>query len=96
MESKKKTAEVTGESPEMVELTDIRAMITLPENCVEAEITCSVYLDGKIQKVTKTLSMQEVRKAFDDAEKNYMEEDDVFVLTEKGKALVASLEAIDR
>lgn len=85
MESEKKTAEVTGEAPEMVELMDVPAVISLPENCVEATIYCSVYLDGKIQKVQKTLSMQEVQEAIRDAEENYIPEDAVFTLTDKGR-----------
>ena len=85
MESEKKTAEMTGEAPEMVELTDVPAVISLPDNCVEATICCSVYLDGKIQKVQKTLSMQEVQEAIREADRNYFPEDAVFTITDKGR-----------
>ena len=91
MESEKKTAEVTGEATEMVELTDVPAVISLPENCVEATIICSVYLDGKIQKVQKTLSMQEVQEAIREAENNYFPEDAVFTLTDKGRELAEKM-----
>lgn len=91
MESEKKTAEVTGEAPEMVELTDVPAVIALPDNCVEATIYCSVYLDGKIQKVQKTLSMQDVQEAIREADKNYFPEDAVFTLTDKGRELAEKM-----
>ena len=31
-----------------IAITSARAMIEVPENCVEMTLTCKVYLDGKL------------------------------------------------
>lgn len=67
-----------------IELIGRRAMLYLPENTVHAELTLQVYEDGELIKVIKTLNLSDLRRAFEDAEHNYIEDDDRFVLTEKG------------
>lgn len=99
MESEKKTAEVIGESPEMVELTSVPAMIEVPENCVKLILRCTVMVDGKeetLQTVERTLSLKEIQFAIREAETSYFPDDAVFTLTDKGRALAESMEAIDR
>lgn len=96
MESEKKTAEVTVEAPEMVELTDVPAVIWIPDNAVEAVLTITVFHDGELINVEKRMDMGAVRHAIREADENYLDPDAVFTITDKGKRLAASLEAIDR
>ena len=69
---------------EEIELMEHRAMVTLPENSVSVEINCKVFHDGEIINVSKTLSMEDIRTAFQKADDGYIDDDDTFVLTEKG------------
>lgn len=75
-----------------MELTELRAMVYLPENSVEVEINATIYNDGKLVKVGKTLKMSEIQLAFRDAEENYISDDDKFVVTEKGLEWLNELE----
>lgn len=68
-----------------IELSQQRAMIYLPENAVEVTIICKVYEDGELIEVSNQLRLSEIRSAFEDAEDNYIADDDKFVITEKGK-----------
>lgn len=72
-------------------VNEIRAMLYLPENAVEAVITCKIFQNGELVTASKTMSMSELRKAFEDAERNYMEDTDTFELTEQGRAYLESL-----
>lgn len=67
-------------------LTEDRAIVLIPEETIELKLICKIYLDGELREVEKTLSMKEVRKAMDDADKNYIEDDDTFVATDKIKS----------
>ena len=67
-----------------VTLTDHRAMVQLPENAVEIEINAKVFKDGTLLDVSKTLSMEDIREAFRKADDGYIDDDDVFTVTEKG------------
>lgn len=69
---------------EGIELTNERAILDIPENCVELTLVCKVYLDGKLQSVQRTLVMKEIQEAVRKAAEGYIDEDDKFYLTEKG------------
>lgn len=69
-----------------VEIMEHRAMVTMPENAVEVEIRAKVFENGELIDVSKKLSMQELREAFRKADDGYIDDDDVFVLTDKGRA----------
>lgn len=71
---------------EEIELMEHRAMIYLPENSVEVKIIARVYEGGEIRDVLCILTLDEIRKSFQKADDGYIDDDDVFVLTEKGKA----------
>lgn len=75
-----------------IALREERAMVMLPENCVEATIVCKIYLNGAIREVQKTLDLKEVQQAVRDAELNYAEDDDTYTLTEKGMQYLNMLE----
>ena len=70
-----------------IELSEMRAMVFLPENAVEIELNCKVFDGDKIIPVYKKMDLSAIRAAFMDAENNYFEDDDTFKLTEKGKKL---------
>lgn len=76
---------------EYIELTETRAMIYIPENSVEITLTAKVYENGAITECSKKLDMVDCIKAIEDAEKYYMEDDDIFELTDKGRAYLESL-----
>ena len=67
-----------------MELSEARAMVYIPENAVEVEINATIYENGKLIKVGKIMTMKEVQEAFRDAEENYIDDNDKFVVTEKG------------
>lgn len=69
---------------EEVNLTEHRAMVYLPENSVEVEINCKVFNDGELLNVRKVLKMSNIRDAFQKADDGYIDDEDRFVLTEKG------------
>lgn len=80
---------------ELESFDELRAIVYLPENTVEAEIICKVYEDGKLVTASTTLSLADLRRAFEDAKKNYMEDDDTFELTDKGRQYLEWLYAGD-
>ena len=67
-----------------IQLQEQRAMVYLPTDAVEIEINATVYQNGKLYKVSRKLSNKEIQQSFKDAEDNYIEDNDVFVLTENG------------
>ena len=71
---------------ELIELTSARAMVYVPENAVEAVMTFTVYADGKLNKVEEKMNMHELQEAIRKADEGYIDEDDRFVLTDKGRA----------
>ena len=75
---------------EAIELREAHAMIDIPEDTVEATLTCVVYIDGKLQTVCRKLSVQDVRDALRKGEEFY-DDDDMFVLTEEGKKYAEQL-----
>lgn len=75
----------------MIELQTHRAMVELPENAVEVELTVTVYSEGELLDVRQVLSLADIREAFRKADEGYFDEDDTFVLTDKGRAFLDSL-----
>lgn len=67
-----------------IELTEHRAMVTMPENSVEVDIVAKIFHEGKIMEVHKIMSMEDIRTAFRKADDGYIDDDDEFVLTDKG------------
>ena len=74
--------------PVEIELENHRAMIELPENAVEVELRCTVFNNGKLIDVSRVLGFGDIRNAFRKADDGYIDEEDKFVLTEKGRAYV--------
>jgi hypothetical protein len=77
---------------EYIELNEHRAMINLPENTVELTVTAKVFEDGELRTVSLTYGMSQVREMFEKADKGYIDDDDRFMITEKGLAWLEELE----
>lgn len=73
------------ESGEVVELDCNWAVVDFPDNAIEAKLIFKIYHNGAIREVSQVLNMKDVQKALKRAEDGYIDEDDRFVLTEKGE-----------
>lgn len=80
-----------GNQVEMVEISEHRAMVCLPENAVSVEINAKVFEDGRLINVKKELTLQDLREAFRKADDGYIDDDDTFALTEKGRQYLDEL-----
>lgn len=74
-----------------IELEQDRAIVYIPHNALDCKLVCKVYLDGEIQTVECMMDMDEVREAVRKAAEGYIDEDDVFTLTEKGRRLAEEI-----
>lgn len=92
MEEKEVMLGVPQDLASCVNLFEHRAMVYLPENCVEAEIRCKVFQDGELLNVSKKMTMSDLRNAFQKADDGYIDDDDVFTLTDKGREYLEKLE----
>lgn len=70
--------------PEYIELMNHRAMIEIPENSVEVILHIKVYDSGEIKEVAAILDQEMIRDAFQKADNYYLEDDDMFVITDAG------------
>jgi hypothetical protein len=68
-------------------------VLAVPERTLEVVITAKVWNNGDVIEVSKTMSYEEVRVAFNDADRNYIPEDAIFTLTDIGKEELARLKA---
>ena len=84
MEEKEVMLGVPEDAENGIELTEHRAIVTVPEDSVEINIIAKVFHDGEIVKVSKVMSMGDIRTAFRKADEGYIDDDDRFVLTDKG------------
>ena len=71
-----------------------RAIIELPENTVALTIAAKVYMDGEIKEVLKDYSISEIREMFRKADDGYIDENDRFMITEKGLAWLEEQERL--
>lgn len=78
---------------EYIELKEHRAMMCLPENAVEVTMTAKVYADGELQTVSMTYDMKQIREMFRKADDGYIDDDDTFVITDKGYAYLDEMES---
>lgn len=85
--------ETRGTADNMIELAQHRAMIEIPEDAVELTLHCKIFFDGKLVDVSRTMSMSEIRLACQKADDGYIDEEDTFVLTEKGRKWLEDYES---
>ena len=88
---KVRSAKMAMEKEEYIDLTETRAMIYIPENSVEITLIAKVFENGTITECKKKLDMKDCREAIEDAEKNYIEDDDLYAITDKGRAYLGQL-----
>lgn len=77
---------------EKIYLEENYIVLSLPTETVEIEIIAKVYHDGELINVKKTLSIQEVRDGFKEAEEGYIPLDAEFQVTEKGLEYLEELD----
>lgn len=77
---------------EKIYLEENYIVLSLPSETVEIEIIAKVYHDGELINVKKTLSIQEVRDGFKEAEEGYIPLDAEFQVTEKGLEYLEELD----
>lgn len=79
----------------IVELQEVNIILRIPENAASLEVSASlVDVNGKLVKVKKKLSVQDIFKARQDFLDNVEDGDDYdarYVLTEEGKAYLEEL-----
>ena len=75
-----------------IELSEKMAVIAVPENAVEISLSIKVFNNGDIVKVGRTLGMSEVQAAIREADLNYIPDNAVFSVTEKGLKMLEELE----
>ena len=82
------------EEPKTIELEEINIFLKIPKDAVALEVTASLIADGKVQKVSKKLSVSDIRDKRQDFLDNVEDGDDYdarYVLTEEGMAYLESL-----
>ena len=75
-----------------IELKEHRAMIYLPENAVEATMIIKVFHDGELIEVKRVLGISDLRIAFQKADEGYIDDDDRFEITDKGREWLESFQ----
>lgn len=76
---------------EYIEVNVHRAMIELPENAVEITVNAKVFIDGKLLEVSNVYDMAAIREMFRKADDGYIDDDDVFTITDKGREYLEEL-----
>ena len=82
------------EEPKTIELEEMNIFLKIPKDAVALEVTASLIADGKVQKVSKKLSVSDIRDKRQDFLDNVEDGDDYdarYVLTEEGMAYLESL-----
>lgn len=78
-----------------IKLNEKYAIISIPETAVEVELNVKVFTGGGVEKVSRTLSMEEIREAFSEYEEaedcGYIPPDATFILTDKGRKMIEEL-----
>ncbi len=77
---------------EVVKMPSEYAVISLPRDAVWVDMTIKVIQNGELVEVSGQMGVDDIRKAFQEAEKNYLPDDAVFTLTEKGRAMAEAME----
>lgn len=71
---------------------DDLALVYLPEDALFAHFECrGIAKTGGSEKIERTLTMVDIRRAFEYADNNYIDEDDRFVLTDSGREFAEEL-----
>ena len=76
-------------------LNEKYAIISIPETAVEVELNVKVFTGGGVEKVSRILSMEEIREAFNEYEEaedcGYIPPDATFRLTDKGREMLEAM-----
>lgn len=79
------------EEKEILDLDSDFIVIAVPSDSVEIELTATVYLDGKLRRVSRKMDFQEVRAAIKEANDGYIPHDALFTLVPHGEDKIKEL-----
>lgn len=65
---------------ELIDLDEDFIVLAVPTNTVEVTIEATIFINGKLERVAKTMDFAEVKAAFKEAEDGYIPSDAVFTL----------------
>ena len=82
-----------SDKDETIELAEAFMVLGVPKNTIEVEINATIWQDGRTMKVSRTMEIDEIRKAFQEAEECYIPSDTVFTLTDLGRETLEKLKA---
>ena len=74
-----------------LELEQEFIVLAVPRDSVEIEISAKVYKDGELLDVARTMPLNEVREAIQEAKDCYIPSDAIFTLTDLGKEYAEEL-----
>ena len=74
-----------------LELSESWAVFCIPTDTIELRLTAKIMRNGKLQEVSKDLTMHEVRQAIAEGEE-YISPYATFKITEEGKKFLDDLE----
>lgn len=74
-----------------IELENDWAVIALPVESVEVNIEVKVFHDSELITVVNKMYLPDIRDAFKRGDDGYTDDDEMFVLTESGKAYLESI-----
>ena len=93
-----KSKKTKADEHKVIELEEMNIFLRIPKEAVALEVTASLLMDGKVQKVKNSLSVSDIQDRRQDFLDNVEDGDDYdarYVLTEEGKAYLESLEGGD-
>ena len=76
-----------------IDLRMHRAIIDLPENSIEIVVKAKIYDGGEIKEVSSVYDLASIREMFRKADDGYIDDDDVFTITDKGRKYLEELES---
>lgn len=69
-----------------IEFGTHRAIMDLPENSVSINVIAKIYEKDELLEVSQKYDLEQIREMFRKADDGYIDDDDRFVITDKGLA----------
>ena len=72
------------ENKKFIEVKEVPAVVFLPSNAVEVNLSVKIIENEELKTISRTMSVSEVFKAFQEAEENYIDPCATYYITQKG------------
>lgn len=69
-----------------IEVGTHRAIMDIPENAVSINLIAKIYEKDELLEVSQKYDLEQIREMFRKADDGYIDDDDRFVITDKGLA----------